>query len=274
MPISLTTWNSSDTLSYITLNAKLQEIEDGLNDILDGTEILSAPTISSFANATHDHEDAAGGGLLTIDAINSGAATNGQVIKADGAGGVSWEDVVSSLLNLTDTPSSYSGNGGRPLIVNIAESAVTFQQRCAAIAYHNAAQSIPNTTWTTVALNSELKDTDTMHDNVTNNDRISAPVAGIYLAFASIEWPAGGAGVVRRVKIRWRDVPGATFYDLVLAELSSSAATPMNVAMPVHLKANDYIQMQVYQNTGGALNLNSSSAYSPYMGLVLIAEAS
>lgn len=51
---------------------------------------LTTPTIASFANAGHNHEDAAGGGKLTSAAIDSETATNGYVLTANGSGGVSW----------------------------------------------------------------------------------------------------------------------------------------------------------------------------------------
>lgn len=51
---------------------------------------LTTPAIASFANATHDHTNAAGGGKLTSAAIDSETATNGYVLTANGSGGVSW----------------------------------------------------------------------------------------------------------------------------------------------------------------------------------------
>lgn len=43
--------------------------------------------------ATHNHQDAAGGGQLLADAIDSDVATSGYVLTADGAGGASWAAV-------------------------------------------------------------------------------------------------------------------------------------------------------------------------------------
>lgn len=64
---------------------------DGADETLSiAVGTLASPTISSFANAAHNHEDAAGGGQLTADAIDSETATNGYVLTADGTGGASW----------------------------------------------------------------------------------------------------------------------------------------------------------------------------------------
>ena len=51
---------------------------------------LTTPTVGSFTNAQHNHTNAAGGGQITVAAINSGAATSGYVATANGSGGVSW----------------------------------------------------------------------------------------------------------------------------------------------------------------------------------------
>ena len=51
---------------------------------------LTTPTVASFANATHDHSNAAGGGQLTTTAFDSGVAASGTVLTANGSGGVSW----------------------------------------------------------------------------------------------------------------------------------------------------------------------------------------
>lgn len=42
-----------------------------LDDIIDGTEALTTPQILNFGSAQHDHEDAAGGGVLTALAISN-----------------------------------------------------------------------------------------------------------------------------------------------------------------------------------------------------------
>lgn len=61
-------------------NAPLQELDDSIEDIRDGSGTLSAPDITSFANAEHDHTDSAGGGLLPFDALDASAETEGHVL--------------------------------------------------------------------------------------------------------------------------------------------------------------------------------------------------
>jgi hypothetical protein len=71
--------NKTINLSSNTLSGTIAQFNTALSDAdfatLAGTETLSnktltTPTIASFANATHDHEDAAGGGQITELAFN------------------------------------------------------------------------------------------------------------------------------------------------------------------------------------------------------------
>ncbi len=124
--VHYTPFVSETDVNPLELNERFTEISDKIDDVLGGAEALTTPTINSFVNAAHDHEDAAGGGQLTVAAISSGAATDGQVATADGAGNVAWESpvVTEEFLDLTDTPNSYSGLGGALLRVNNGETAV------------------------------------------------------------------------------------------------------------------------------------------------------
>jgi len=72
------------------LNVPPQGLDEAIEDIVAGDKALTAPTITSFANATHTHENAAGGGQLTADAIDSTGAADGDVLTSDGAGGAAW----------------------------------------------------------------------------------------------------------------------------------------------------------------------------------------
>ena len=59
--------------------------------------------------------------------------------------------------------------------------------------FHNASQSITNSTLTALAFNSERFDqaggvASTMHDTVTNNSRLTAIYAGVYMIGGTIRW--------------------------------------------------------------------------------------
>ena len=68
---------------------------------------------------------------------------------------------------------------------NTLELRATPANRC--VAYHNATQTVNSGNTDALNLNSEVYDTATMHDLVTNNSRITIPSggAGVYLFFGS-----------------------------------------------------------------------------------------
>jgi hypothetical protein len=124
MTLWYTPFDSDTGVNALELNERLTEISEKGNDLISGSDALTTPQISSFVNAVHDHEDAAGGGQLGAGALNSGAATDGQVLMADGAGVVAWETPVETFLDLSDTLNDYTGLGGLYLRVNPGETAV------------------------------------------------------------------------------------------------------------------------------------------------------
>lgn len=91
MPTNYTPLTNGQDAIAATFNAPLTELDDAIENLVDGGKALTSPTISSFTNATHNHQNAAGGGTLTASAINSGAATNGQVLTANGSGAAAWQ---------------------------------------------------------------------------------------------------------------------------------------------------------------------------------------
>lgn len=134
-------------------------------------------------------------------------------------------------------------------------------------AYHNAAQSIANVTTTALALNSEREDTDTIHDTATNNSRLTCKTAGVYAIWGCVEYAANAAGVVRSCSIR---LNGATYLISfgVHPIQGGAVATALQAATVYRLAVNDYVELMVYQDSGGALNVNSAGNYSPEFSML------
>ncbi|MBU2060139.1 MAG: hypothetical protein KKB38_20705 [Gammaproteobacteria bacterium] len=73
MGINFTDISATAAMIAATWNNPLDELDQEIEDMKDGTATLSAPAITSFASAAHDHADAAGGGQLDWDDIWSDA---------------------------------------------------------------------------------------------------------------------------------------------------------------------------------------------------------
>jgi hypothetical protein len=137
-------------------------------------------------------------------------------------------------------------------------------QNISARAYHNAHQSIPNNTTTVLAFNSERFDSDTIHDLVTNNSRLTCKTAGIYAVFLHVTFASHAVGR-RNVSIN-RD----TGYSQALSEWDTNAnsSTHVSLACICSLAVDDYLTAGVYQTSGGALNVQVQDQFSPEFGMV------
>jgi hypothetical protein len=127
-------------------------------------------------------------------------------------------------------------------------------------AYHDANQSIATGGGGAfLAFNQERWDTDTIHDTVTNNTRLTCKTAGYYSITAGGAWETNGTGS-RSIGIL---LNGATplAYDNRLAPADINARFTVTTVYP--LAVNDYVEVAVFQSSGGALNVLTGSNYSP-----------
>jgi hypothetical protein len=128
--------------------------------------------------------------------------------------------------------------------------------------FHNAAQSIPNDTVTALAFNSEVYDTDTIHDTVTNNSRLTCKTAGTYSIVASVSYAANTTGY-RGTAIRLNGTIDLA-QDRRNTISTASRSTWLTLSIQADLAVNDYVEVTVRQTSGGALDIEAASAYSPY----------
>lgn len=127
--------------------------------------------------------------------------------------------------------------------------------------YKSSAQSITTGTNTAITFDSERFDNGGMHSTSVNTSRITIPTGGggIYLIGGAISWAANATGV-RYVSVY---LNGTTH--LGISEDTSVTATDhyMTVSTLYALSAGDYVELVVQQSSGGNLNIQSVSAYSP-----------
>jgi hypothetical protein len=78
---------ATQTLIAARFNTPLQELDDAIEGMGNGTDALPSPSIVDFTNSQHDHADAAGGGLIEGDDLAFTGADDTEVVAADGADG-------------------------------------------------------------------------------------------------------------------------------------------------------------------------------------------
>jgi hypothetical protein len=126
-------------------------------------------------------------------------------------------------------------------------------------AYNNADQNSTSGAVLTVALNSELYDTDTIHDNSSNNSRLTCKTAGKYLIIANLTFAVHVTGV------RYIDIyfGGAT----VLASLrilpNGSQDDDLCVSTIYSLAENEYVELRAYQNSTATVAVKYYGNNSP-----------
>jgi len=136
--------------------------------------------------------------------------------------------------------------------------------------YNSGAIAIANNTWTTLTFDSERYDTDTIHSTVTNTSRLTATTAGTYLIVLNVSIQDHVSGGTRAAQIM---LGGATVLAVDMHAPSTSAGHPTSICVSTiyALSATNYVEAQVYQNSGGALNALASANYSPEFSMQRIA---
>lgn len=156
-------------------------------------------------------------------------------------------------LYLVDDAGTVTGpiGGGTPTFVGAKATRVT-------------TQSIPNATWTAVTFTGEDYDSNAFHDNSTNPSRFTVPAGktGYYTLKFLVSWDVAGAGD-RYMAFR---VNGGTVTGTVAGFYRTSIYFNQGAAIDLHLTAGDYVEMMVYQDYGGALDVRTASASIAMLG--------
>lgn len=125
--------------------------------------------------------------------------------------------------------------------------------------------SLSNDTSTDISFNSEVFDTDSMHSNSVNNNRITFNTAGLYLMVADIRF-AINATNYRQVSINYYD--DVFGFQSTIGMQSQPAHTTtqnkLNLSTIYKVGVGDYVTVLAYQNSGGALNITSDGSATDY----------
>lgn len=127
-----------------------------------------------------------------------------------------------------------------------------FNKSC--LAYNSVDQSTTSGVDLILSLDSEFWDTDSIHDLVTNNSRLTCKTAGRYMATVFARFYDNTVGY------RFFNVlKNGTAYQAVPMAVDSVGRVGASFAVPVDLVVNDYLQLAVGQNSGGALSIYGGS---------------
>lgn len=132
---------------------------------------------------------------------------------------------------------------------------------------HNTTQSISTATWTAAIFDTENSDAYAMHG--ASSSRISAPAAGLYLVTGYFAFASNGTGT-RKAQIR-KNAGGVSTAGTSLGHTGGAPQTALqyfgSISAIVSLAASDYVEMFVYQDSGGSLATVASTATNLFHGL-------
>jgi len=138
--------------------------------------------------------------------------------------------------------------------------------------YNNAAQSISNGANTILNFNQEASDTGLMHDNSTNNSRITIPSGegGVYVFAAIVMWAHNTTGQ-RHVEFRVNGNTSLSGYTCngVVGDASASLALTFTIIR--EFSAGDYVEIRVYHAANTALNINGTTEQAHTFSCVKVA---
>jgi hypothetical protein len=156
------------------------------------------------------------------------------------------------------------GTNGQTLVADSAEATglkwatPTAAGFVGASLYKSGNQAITTATTTTITWDAELFDTNTFHDNVTNNSRITIPAgyAGKYAITGLVSWGSSATGY-RIVEIFKNGATNGVMWSGAMQGYYAVAVVKI-----LDLAVSDYIEIKGYQNSGGNLNAAGGAAES------------
>lgn len=173
-------------------------------------------------------------------------------------------------------------NGGSPQLLMNADIFLNtgysisvgrvYQTIYAFSAWRSSNQSIPNNSTTTITgyaaagTNSACKDDSGIFNETTGV--FTVPEDGWYIVQGGLEFAANNTGI-RSIQIA-RASDGAIYAVETDNAPSGSAVTRLTISRIYYLTAGVTVDLRVYQNSGGSLNVNAQASYSPWFSAIRI----
>lgn len=181
-------------------------------------------------------------------------------------------DAIATLLNTTklDAANLQDGAVTTAKIASNAVGAGAIGSLPAARVFHSAAQTVASATNKTLAFNSERFDTDTIHDTVTNNSRLTATTAGVYVITASVRW-AQQANTARAILFV---VLNGTTTIATQAESMGDAEfdVDQSVTTVYKLAATDYVEAIVHTTDSSGGTIETLGNLSPEFSMTWVGD--
>jgi C1q domain len=251
--------NAVSTGKVIDNNLQGIDIKDAT---LTGTDVMDATlTGTDITDNTLGTADIGSGAITNSDLADGIVSTNKLAFGAVDSVRILDNTVQSFDVKNDDLTAADLGAGavGQSELAAGAVSPAAFGTIPAARVQKTANQAVPHSTDATITFDSELFDTAGLHDNVTNNGRLTAPISGIYQVSAGITWAANSTG--RRDLAIFKN-----FFEVLVAGSSTSpnpspSITTHSASGLVNLAAGDHVFIDAIQTSGGSLSATNGGSF-------------
>lgn len=259
-----------------TNDTNIGTINYKLSEVVSGDKSVGKTAVQTLTNKTLTNPTISNGTLtsstINTPTINTPTITNPTITSPAISGGSIVGAPTINLDNNTSIQEKDSGGSARNMIkvdtnnfLTIGDSSlngIIINGQLKANVYNSGTQSISNSSWTTVAFNAENFDTGNMHDNSTNNSRLTIPVnaAGVYLIGTNVQFAANATGI-RGIRFKYTSSGTQTFGENYVNAVSGGNPTFTGSTMLVSLLASSYVELEVFQSSGGALDLQSACIF-------------
>ncbi len=234
--------------------------------VLDGTEDTHQGHYHLYVDATENLAIAAADATYpridlvvakVADSEYSGATDAGALAVVTGTPAASPAQPSAPANSLVLAAVAVAAGAATVVNANITDLRARFGRPPAVSAYKTTSSNVPNSAWTTLALDTEYWDTHGFHDLVANNSRLTVPAGfdGLYACEAQINFDGNAAGSSRSMAVL---IDG--WLSVVLEQVApSAAATVLGASVPggLRLAAGQYVELQAKQNSGGSLAISS-----------------
>ena len=293
---------SADVRDDTLLNGGLQAVDLRPDSVgsseVAGDAIGSAEVAPESLGAEDLAPDSVGSSEVAVDAIGAGEVATGAVgspeivdggvtdddLAANSVTGskvfpssLTGADILSNSLSSSDIGTDAVGSAevapnavGSSEVANASLGTAEFASSIpAARITRTVSQGILNDDETPLNFNSERYDTAGMHSNSTNLSRLTAPVDGIYLVTAQVQWDVNGFGN-RTLAIR-RNGTVALARDRRQPGTDPVNAPAVNLSTVASLDAGDFVEAEVFQDSGGNLSVLRIGEESPEFSMTWLA---
>jgi len=193
-----------------------------------------APVTGSVILVTYQNTVSATGNADTVDGYHANATpTANQIAVLDGSANVPANTVATGSIETAAVTGIKMG-----IVIGCELE-------------HSGPVSMANGVFTTLAFDSEVWDTNSMHSNVTNNSRITIVTSGVYMFMAQGLWAGAAGGTQRRVDFYFNGGNQSRGY--TVNPVGGNNIT-WSISLIWFIPAGDYVEIKGYQDSGAAIN--------------------